>query len=89
MQWVAWGLVEVSGSFLSIPAAWCHLKGKCFLYWTRACLITVGCLFVSILTGQLGTQIPHIEVLVDLHCEVSAEKETVLYAKYLGGGCSF
>lgn len=58
-----------------------------------ASLITVVYLFVSILTGQLGTQIPHVEILVDLFCEVSeklsiAEIETVLYSKYLGSANS-
>lgn len=83
------GPYRSSGSSFSVPAAWWHLKGKCFIYWTLACLIPVRCLSTSILTGKLGTQIPHIELLVDLYCDMSeklstAEKETVLYSKYLG-----
>lgn len=76
----------------SLEAPWCHLKGKCSICWTLACLITAGCLSTSILKGQLGTQTLHIDVLVDLYCQVSeklstAEKETLLYSKYLGGMC--
>lgn len=89
MQRVAQGLTRGARSSFSVPAAWWHLKGKRFIYWTLACLIPVGCLSTSILTGKLGTQIPHTELSVDLYCDVSgklstAEKETVLYSKDLG-----
>lgn len=59
-RWL-WNCME---ALLSVPAPWCHLKGTCFICWCVACLITVGCLFTSILKGKLRTQIPQIDILV-------------------------